>query len=335
VKKIIIGAFFCLSTLVYLVSGSKPDGFLHVFFLNVGQGDAILVRTPLGKNILVDAGPGNAVLKELKASLPYFDNKIDTAVLTHADRDHIEGFLSVIDRFEINKVYVSGVFKKDFLSEKFLKKVRAKNIPLFIADSSSDTEPENGLLMDFIFPLKKSLTVSSSVNSSSIVLKIIYGETKILLTGDSDISAEKQILAQNVDLKSDILKIGHHGSKTSSSEEFLQAASPKLSVIPVGKGNDYGHPHKETIERLQKINSQIIRTDIEGRIEVVISENRIETIKTQASREISAPRLLNFSSNFSYPRSIYLMSVTTVFPFAISPARIIAAPARMSQLLIS
>lgn len=334
-RKIILGVFFCLCTLVYLYSGSKPDGFLHVYFLDVSQGDAILMRTPTGKNILVDAGPGNAVLEELKASLPYFNNKIDTAILTHADRDHIEGFLSVIDRFKINAVYVSGTFKKDFLSQKFLEKIHSKNISLFLTDSTSDIQFEDDLMMDFLLPLKKNLTISESVNSSSIVLKIIYGKTKILLTGDAEISAENQILKQNIDLKSEILKIGHHGAKTSSSENFLKAVMPKLSIIPVGKNNDYGHPHRETLDRLRKINSCILRTDIDGRIEIVISKNQIETIKTQSEREISAPRLLNFLSNFSYPRSIYLMSVTTVLPFAISPARIIAAPARMSQLLIS
>lgn len=257
---------------------------MHVYFLNVGQGDATLIRTPSGKNILIDGGPQKNILSEIRNALPYLKSKIDIVILTHADRDHIEGLISILERYKVEKVYSTGLYKSDYFSNKFLKLIREKNVQLVVTNSLSDVRLEDGTLIDFLFPLAQTFDSGAKANSNSVVAQVVFGENKILLTGDADCAEENSIIKSGVELKSNILKVGHHGSRTSTCETFLEKVKPKISAISVGADNKYGHPNGELMSRLKKIRTQILRTDKDGRIEITLNKNGVTSIKTQSIR---------------------------------------------------
>lgn len=298
-KKIILAALITLFSSGYFYLSSQPDGRLHVYFLNVGQGDAILIRTPGGQNILVDGGPKNNILYELKNTLPAWDSLLDYVILTHPDRDHIEGLISVLKRYPVKHVLATGTYKKDYFSRRFFELIREKNIPLTIAHASSDLQFEPEVFLDVIFPFLQVIEFSEKTNDSSLISKLIYGKNEILLTGDSEAATEQKLLAEGVALNADVLKVGHHGSKTSTSEDFLRAVNPAYAVISVGKDNSYHHPHPSVIKKLKQCDREILRTDRDGRIEMVFSQTKLLQIKTQGNRVISAPSRRNFSSNCS------------------------------------
>lgn len=247
------------------------DGLLHVVFLNVGQGDAVLIRTAQNQNILIDGGPSNQVLRELGASLSFFDRQIDLLILTHPDSDHIFGLIEVIERYNIDRILLTGINKKSALYDEFLKNVRRRAIPIQIAAANSDIEIEPNLLLDILYPFENiSGSSPAKANNTSIVARLIYGQNSILLTGDIEAEIEQKILQRYPDLKSNILKVAHHGSKTSSSIDFLNKLKPKIAVIQVGNVNQYGHPNAEIVERLLYNDAKILRNDFEGRIEIAM-----------------------------------------------------------------
>lgn len=257
---------------------------MHVYFLNIGQGDATLIRTPGGENILIDGGPDRSILTELKDTLPFFDNSIDYMLLTHPDGDHISGLIYVLGRYKVKNVVFTGGYKGK-LSEAFLKKIRDKNIPVIIADENSDINLEDGVIIDVLAPSRQSIGRLVDTNNSSLIVKIIYAGKKFLITGDAEADTEEKLLRANVDLDSDVLKAGHHGSKTSSTEDFLKAVSPDYAVISVGKDNPYHHPHPSALKRLAGTNAKILRTDLDGRIEMTISKTGLVDVIASDRRE--------------------------------------------------
>lgn len=271
---------FIISAAVSLALGlllwqARPDGLLHVYFLDVGQGDAILMRTPSGYNILIDGGAGNTVLTELKDVLPFFDNNLDYVILTHPDRDHLEGLVYVLQRYPVERLIFTGVGKNNSLLKKLMKAVQEKNIPVIVADAESDIFLKDGVTIDILFPFSSLMGQDIETNASSIVARAIYGENEILLTGDAEFSIENALIQAKTDINSDILKVAHHGSKYASSENFLRAVAPRYCVISVGKDNSYNHPNPEALERLSKYCKKIMRTDKEGRLEFTVSKDNI------------------------------------------------------------
>lgn len=285
-KKLIAATLCILLTLGYLFWQAKPDGLLHVYFLNVGQGDAILIRTPNGENILIDGGPQQKVLMELKETLPLFDTALDYVMLTHPDSDHLQGLIPVIQRYPVRHVLFPAVHKDGSLAENFLRIISEKNIPAIIADKNSDINFENGLLLDTLFPFSQLADARvDDINDASLVMRATYGENEILLTGDAGTGVEKKLIEAGATLTADILKLGHHGSSTSTSEEFLHAVAPEYGIISCGKGNKFHHPHKEIVERLKSSGAKILRTDKHGRIEFIFDKKGIRAIKTQMPEE--------------------------------------------------
>ncbi|MBI2638327.1 MBL fold metallo-hydrolase, partial [Candidatus Peregrinibacteria bacterium] len=238
-KKIFIGILSIAFSSGLLFYNGQADGLLHVYFLDVGQGDAILIRTPAGKNILFDGGPQKKVIAELKNVLPFFANTIDAVFLTHPDRDHIEGLLSVLRKYHIGRVYFTGAAKKNYFWRTFLQIIKDKKIPAQLAYGEDDIRLDDGVIIDILFPFKPDFSLKEDINNTSLIAKIIYGENEILLTGDSEALEEERLLKARVNIDADVLKIAHHGSKTSTSPAFLDAVSPETSVISVGKGNSY------------------------------------------------------------------------------------------------
>ena len=275
-----ISAIVTIASSAFLLFSSAPDGLLHVYFLDIGQGDAILVRTPSGINILVDGGQDKKILSELKDVLPFFDSKIDYLFSTHPDKDHIEGLIYVLKKYEVKHVLWNGDYKTNYLTSAFFQAARDKNITPEAFAADRDITLTDGVLIDVVFPFKQIFSTQENTNANSLVANVIYGDNEILLTGDADNELEEKLLKANSNIDADVLKVGHHGSKFSTGEDFLDAVTPEYSVIQSGKDNKYGHPAPSVLKKLKEHDSKIFRTDLNGRIEFVFSEKGIMKINT-------------------------------------------------------
>lgn len=255
-----------------------PDGKMRVWFLDVGQGDAILIQTPDGANVLVDGGPGGSgILEKLASHLPFFNKKIDLIVLTHPHSDHLNGLVEVLKKYEVNAVMMTGIEYNNSYYEEFLKEVclvndetsasgRREDCPrVFIANASQDFR-FGEVYFDVIYPFYSLVGEEfEDVNDSSIAMRISYGEHSVLLTGDDSALVESEILRAGFDISAEIFKASHHGSKTANSLPFLQAVSPLTVVIQVGADNKFGHPHKEALEAFGEVRvERVRRNDWEG-----------------------------------------------------------------------
>ena len=252
-------------------NAEKTNGNLKVHFLDVGQGDSILVQFPDGENMLVDAGPpenGQYVVSYLEKQ---GIKKIDYLVATHPHLDHIGGFEKVLKNFETGSVYMPRVTVNTRTFEDVLLSIEGKGLKIKTAKAGVKIIDRYDLQAGFVAPVD---TEYDDTNNYSAIMRIQYGETAFLLTGDAGTASEAQMLASGVNLKADVLKIGHHGSSHSSSIRFLAAVSPQYAVIPVGAGNDYGHPSEKTIAKLEKAGIKVLRTDRLGTI-VFLSDGRI------------------------------------------------------------
>lgn len=235
---------------------------LNVHFLDVGQADSIFIELPNKETMLIDAG-NNAddkfVVNYIK-NLHY--NKIDYVVGTHPHEDHIGGLDTVINTFEIQNIYMPKVEHTTKTFEDVLLAIKNKNLKIKTAKAGVNIIDSNDLKIDIIAPVNDDY---EDLNNYSAVIKITYKDNSFLFMGDAKKISEEEITA---DVKADVIKIGHHGSYTSTSEEFLKRVSPTYAVISVGKGNDYGHPHEETIDLLNKYNIKVFRTDLSGTITI-------------------------------------------------------------------
>ena len=274
-------AFLALvAVVVGLALRGLPDGRLHVYFLDVGQGDAILVQAPDGRQILVDGGPSpTALLNELGDVLPFWDRSLDLVVLTHSDGDHITGLIPLLDRYRVGQVL--DVAQSDAAPEAapWLERLAALGVPRVYAQRGMRL-PVGDLQITVLHPGPAQLTgTASDDNNNAIVLHLDYGGISLLLTGDAEHEAETDIIAADLPLRADVLKIGHHGSNGASSPEFIATVSPRLAVIQVGAENKFGHPHPAILERLRGV--EVLRTDQNGRIEVVSDGERMWTKTTR------------------------------------------------------
>jgi len=274
-----LGALFLATVFVWYAVLVETRGELTVAFLDVGQGDAIFIEAPNGNQVLVDAGPNNAVLRELTQVMPFYDRSIDMIIESHPDKDHIAGFVEVARRYDIALAMEPGV-KSDSPVYKELNKVLAENsqgrIQKITARRGMRINLGEGAYIDILFPDRDVYNLET--NMASVVARLVYGNNSFLLTGDSPKSIEKYLVSFG-GLKSDVLKIGHHGSKTSTSETFLGNVSPKYAIISVGADNRYGHPKQEVIDLLNKFEIPILRTDKSGTIKFKSNGEEIRVAK--------------------------------------------------------
>lgn len=224
-------------------------------FLDVGQGDSILLQTPEYKNILIDGGPDGKVIEELSKKLDFFNQKIDLLILTHPHLDHYGGMLDVVQKYPIGAVMLTGV-AGDRVYGSFIKQLKEKEIPIWYPDSSKDLQVGRDLILDILYPFKSQSLIGQDVknkNNSSVSLMIRdkSGKAEALLTGDAEMAQEIELLLSGQDFASPLEKLGHHGSRTSSTLPFLNAVNAKTVVISAGKNNKFGHPHKETLEKVK------------------------------------------------------------------------------------
>lgn len=251
---------------------------LEVDFLDVGQGDAILIKTPGGQNILIDGGPDKTVVKRLGENLPWWDKQIDLMILTHPHDDHVTGLVEVLKRYRVRRILYTGATHNAPNYLTWLKAVRDKKVPLTIVDKEQTIDLTKNVKLEILYPDQSLLNKTlSDLNDSSIVIKLIYGQNKFLLTGDVGLEVEKTLLAGGADLSADVLKVGHHGSQYSSSQEFLEKVKPRVAVIEAGKDNDFGHPNLRIIKRLERVGARIFRTDLNGTIKIVSDGVNIKT----------------------------------------------------------
>ena len=275
----LLGVLAFLAIVAWLALRQLPDGRLHVYFLDVGQGDAILVQTPDGRQILIDGGPNpTALLSELGAVLPFWDRSLDLVVLTHPDGDHLTGLLAVLDRYQVGRVLDTSQTDTAPLAAAWRERLTKGNIPRTIARRGMRI-PLGDVMLTVLNPSSKPLTgTASDENNNSIVLRIDYGPTSLLLTGDAESEAEADMIKAGLPLQADVLKVGHHGSNGSTSAPFLAAVTPSEAVIQVGAENNFGHPAREVLKRLMDARAEILRTDTNGRIEAV-SDGRTLSMK--------------------------------------------------------
>ena len=238
--------------------------------LDVGQGDAMLITTPGNQRILIDGGPDLTVLERLGEELPFFDRTIDLLVLTHSDADHVTGFPEIMRRYDVKKVLMTGAAKDSPIYSAFLDELRASGTQIIIAESTHDIDLGAGVRLDILWPINSLLGAQvKKSNNASIVAKLTWKDHEILLTGDIEERVEEALLKAGLDLRADVLKVPHHGSKTSSSTGFLLAVQPKTALISVGQDNRFGHPRPEILARYEALGIPVRRTDEEGRVEVV------------------------------------------------------------------
>lgn len=277
---LILGVAVCLAAVFLFWFYYKQPKNLETDFLDVGQGDAILIKAPAGQNILIDGGPDKAVTKRLAENLPWWDKNIDLMVLTHPHDDHVTGLIEVLKRYNIKRILYTGALHgaPNYLS--WLKTVRDKKVPLTIIDKAQTVNLGQGARLEILYPTESLLNKGlSDLNDSSIVIKLIYGANKFLLTGDASEKIETGLLSGGADLTADVLKVAHHGSEFSSGEEFLARVSPKIAVVQVGKENDFGHPNLRIIKRLERLAAKIYRTDERGTIRLISDGKEIKAIK--------------------------------------------------------
>lgn len=251
------------------------DHKLHVVFCNVGQGDGILIRTPSGVNIINDGGPGDSILECLSRHMPLWDRSIAAMILTHPHADHINGLISTIQRYTVRHFYTENLFNNTAGFAVLKENLTKENVQLIDAYAGDDLKIADGVVFRFLGPTKEFLALTSpngkigeSGEFGSLITEVEYGKLRILLTGDSQ-ADEMMDAATHLSSSINILQVPHHGSKTGLNSQILSMLSPKLVVISVGKNNKYGHPAKETLNLLQTSGLQILRTDLNGEVEIV------------------------------------------------------------------
>ncbi|NFI05414.1 MBL fold metallo-hydrolase [Clostridium botulinum] len=232
---------------------------MKVHYIDVGQGDSELIQIG-DKNVLIDAGCNdNKALNYLKSK---GISKLDCVIATHPHEDHIGGMTSVINNFEVGEFYAPKVTHTTRTFENMIKALQSKGLKI-TTKNVGDALTIGNATMQFLAP---NSSMYQDLNNYSIVIRLKYGNTSYLFTGDAESLSEGEILAKQLDISADVLKLGHHGSHSSTSQAFLDKVNPQYAIVSCGKGNDYGHPHKETIDKLNAKNIEILRTDVSGTI---------------------------------------------------------------------
>ena len=239
--------------LVWAAALTLPGDNLQVTFLDVGQGDAAFVETPGGRQILVDGGPDSDRLMHLLGErMPFMDRTIELVVLTHGHADHVSGLTEALHRFEVKRILQRETELDSPPYQAWRRAVELEGAEVIEARRGQMITTDDGLLIQVVGPPETLLRgTRSDVDNASVVIRLVYGDISFLLTGDMFAEAERALVSAGAGVDSDVLKVGHHGSRSSSSDAFLAAVSPAIAVVPAGKDNSFGHPHGETLEALQ------------------------------------------------------------------------------------
>lgn len=257
--------------------------FLEVNFFDIGQGDSIFIETPKRHQILIDGGPGSAILEKLAKEMPFWDRTIDLVILTHPERDHLAGLLEVLKRYKVENILWTGIVRDTQEFKEWEKAIEEERANVKIAQSGQKIAVLPGkLYIEILYPFEN-LTGQEIKNSNntSVVSRLVFNGNSFLFTGDIQKSTEKKLTESESILNSDVLKVSHHGSKSASSKEFMGRVLPEIAVISVGKGNSYGHPHQEVLDILESYGIRILRTDQAGDIKIISDGENYEVSNLQ------------------------------------------------------
>ncbi|RUT47982.1 MBL fold metallo-hydrolase [Paenibacillus anaericanus] len=236
---------------------------LRVIFLDVGQGASQLLISPTGQTMLIDAGNNDREEQMVEYLEQYGVDRLDIVIGTHPDADHIGGLDAVINTVDVGKIYMPKVQANTKTFESLLRSIKNKGLKVTTAKAGLQLDWDEQVDVTMIAPVVNGL----DNNNMSAVIKVTYGDTSFLLTGDASSASEKEMIGSGVDLQADVLLVGHHGSKSSTTLSFLNQVNPEYAVIQVGD-NSYGHPKETILERLRKKNIEVYRNDLQGTVEI-------------------------------------------------------------------
>ncbi len=239
------------------------DGNMHVYYLDVGQADSIFILLPNGENMLVDAGTKESGKDIVNVLDSLGITGIDYLIGTHPHTDHIGGMQQVVENFDIGEIYMPQVSSNTSTYKNLIKSIKKNGYTITTAKAGEQILYDYNLDATIVAP---NSTTYEDINNYSAVIKLTYGYTSFVFTGDAEKISEDEI---RTNIKCDVLKVGHHGSSSSTSKNFLKKTSPSYAVISCGADNDYGHPHKEVIKRLNSSGISTYRTDLNGTIEAI------------------------------------------------------------------
>ncbi|MDP2927131.1 MAG: ComEC/Rec2 family competence protein [bacterium] len=269
----------CFNLLAWsLVFKESPPHSLKVVFFDIGQGSSVFIETPQHAQILIDGGPSNKIVEKLGRTMPFFDRSIDLIISTHPDFDHLAGLVEVLKSYQVEAVGSTGVKGQTAEFEEFMTKTNQEGAEKIILKRGETIRVGRDLKIEVLAPLEDFVGREvKDYNTSSLVFKVSYGQTDFLLTGDAPVSIEKELVEiMKSDLGVEILQVGHHGSKSSTSQAWLEAVIPEIAVIQVGRDNRYGHPNQEVLERLKNYGIKILRTDEQGDIKIISNGENYE-----------------------------------------------------------
>jgi len=255
----------------YWVFTGGVSNNLNLYFLDVGQGDSELVKLPGNVKMLIDGGPDKKVLSSLANVLPPTDRYIDFIVLSHPQLDHFSGLIPVLERYKVGAFVYNGEDGKDAAWKELINIIKDKNVPIIVLRGGDSINYKDNKLA-FLSP-DGEINKSSELNDTALVSELVSGGIKTLFTADVGFDVEN-FLVKKYDLDVDILKVGHHGSKYSTGTDFLKQITPNISIIEVGK-NTYGHPTKETLNKLLGIGSSIYRNDEQGTVHIEANNGKV------------------------------------------------------------
>ena len=262
-------AVFFFAAVIFWQIGKLPDGKFHLKIFEVFAGDAILLETVAGHSIVVDGGENSDFAQKLFAEKNFFDRKIDAVILTHPHADHLLGAAEVLEKFAVEKIILTGAEGDAVGWEFFAEKLR-KTAAEIIFVNSKNAIVAGDLKLEILNPQENLVgQTPSNLNDSSIVLRGCRFGKCFLLAADAEKNAEESMIRAGFDLSAEVLKVGHQGSKTSSTENFLRTVRPNFAVIPAGRGNSFGHPHAEVVDRLKKSGAEIFITRENGTAEFI------------------------------------------------------------------
>lgn len=258
---------------LFLVGSSyqpvEPPSGTNLFFLDVGQGDSALVTMSKDRQILIDGGPGKSVLEEVGKIMPYYDRKIEYLILSHPHADHLAGFNYILDRYEIEKIYLNGYKNNTPDYQLFEQKIKEKSIPVQVL-KRGDLVDFVDVKIDVLWPDKNKIS-SADINDTSLIFYLYKENNDILFTGDASSSVQEKIVK---DLReTDVLKVSHHGSKTGTTQKLVDKLKPKYSIISVGKNNRFHHPAPSIVSLLHF--SRVLRTDLDGTVKFELSDGGV------------------------------------------------------------
>jgi competence protein ComEC len=273
VRPLPIGAAL-VALLLAISLASRADGLLHLTVLDIGQGDAILVESPDGRTMLVDGGPDpELTLRRIGANLPFFARRIDLLVLSHPHQDHVAGLVDVLDRFRVGAVLHAGIAFDTPAYDRLLADAARTGVRVAALRTGQALALGAGATARVLYPTQEDADAplpEGDINNGSIVLRLEFGGFAALLTGDAEAPIESMLASRGLLQAVDVLKVGHHGSNSSTTPELVDTIHPSVAIISVGVGNEYGHPAPETLATFaSRPGIAVFRTDLQGDVEVV------------------------------------------------------------------